>query len=111
MQPPLRLDLSPAQRAELERRLRVRTTERRVHERLAMVQAVADGATVPQAARALGGHPQTVRQVVKRLASPAWPIVPAPVGRVVSAKPICWRWRSGWTRTRGPALAPGRCPN
>jgi transposase len=66
VQPPLRLDLSPAQRAELERRLRVRTTERRVHERLAMVQAVADGATVPQAARALGCHPQTVRQVVKR---------------------------------------------
>jgi transposase len=66
VQPPLRLDLSPTQRAELDRRLRARTTERRVHERLAMVRAVADGATVPQAARALGVHHQTVRKVVKR---------------------------------------------
>jgi len=66
VQPPLRIALSPAERAELERRLRARTTERRVHDRLAMVRAVADGATVPQAARALGCHPQTVRQAVKR---------------------------------------------
>jgi transposase len=66
VQPPLRIELSPAQRAELERRLRARTTERRVHERLAMVRAVADGATVPQAARALGVHHQTVRKFVKR---------------------------------------------
>jgi transposase len=66
MQPPLRIELTPAQRAELERRLRARTTERRVHDRLEMVRAVADGATVPAAARALGRHPQTVRQAVKR---------------------------------------------
>jgi transposase len=66
VQPPLRIELSPVQRAELERRLRARTAERRVHDRLAMVRAVADGATVPQAARALGFHPQTVRQAVKR---------------------------------------------
>jgi transposase len=66
VQPPLRLDLSPLQRAELDRRLRARTTERRVHERLAMVRAVADGATVPAAARALGLHHQTVRRAVKR---------------------------------------------
>jgi transposase len=66
MQPPLRIELSPAQRAELERRLRAGTTEHRVHARLRMVRAVADGATVPQAARALGFHPQTVRQAVKR---------------------------------------------
>jgi transposase len=66
MQPPLRIELTPEQRAELERRLRARTTERRVHDRLEMVRAVADGATVPVAARALGFHPQTVRQAVKR---------------------------------------------
>ena len=66
MQPPLRIVLTPAQRAELDRRLRARTTERREYERLAMVRAVADGATVPQAARALGHHPQTVRKFVKR---------------------------------------------
>jgi transposase len=58
--------LTAAERAELDRRRRARTVERRMHERLAMVAAVADGATVPQAARALGAHPQTVRQAVKR---------------------------------------------
>ena len=66
MQPPLRIELTLAQRAELDRCLRARTTERRVHDRLEMVRAVADGATVPQAARALGVHHQTVRQAVKR---------------------------------------------
>jgi transposase len=66
MQPPIRIELPPAQRAELARRLRARTTERREYERLRMVEAVADGLTVPQAARALGLHHQTVRKVVKR---------------------------------------------
>ena len=66
MQPPLRIELSPAERDELERRLRAGTTEHRVHERLRLVRAVADGATVPAAARSLGCHPQTVRQAVKR---------------------------------------------
>ena len=66
MQPPLRIALAPGQRAELDRRLRARTTERREYERLLMVRAVADGLTVPQAARALGRHPQAVRQAVHR---------------------------------------------
>lgn len=66
MQPPIRIDLPPAQRAELDRRLRARTTQHRVRERLEMVRAVADGATVPVAARALGRHRQTVRTFVKR---------------------------------------------
>ena len=66
MQPPIRIALSPAQRAELERRLRARTTERREYERLEMVRAVAEGAAVPAAALALGHHPQTVRKFVKR---------------------------------------------
>ena len=66
MQPPIRIELTPAQRAELERRLRARTTERRAYERLRMIEAVADGRTVPQAARALGVHHQTVRKFVKR---------------------------------------------
>ena len=66
MQPPLRIALAPGQRAELDRRLRARTTERREYERLLMVRAVADGLTVPQAARALGRHPQTVRPAVHR---------------------------------------------
>ena len=61
MQPPLRVVLTAAERDELERRLRAGTTEHRVHERLLMVRAA-----VPAAARALGHHPQTVRQAVKR---------------------------------------------
>ncbi len=66
MQPPLRIDLTPAQRTELDRRLRARTTERRLHDRLRMIQLVADGATVPAAARVLGHHHQTVRKFVTR---------------------------------------------
>jgi transposase len=66
MQPPIRIELAPAQRAELARRLRARTTERRAYERLRMIEAVVDGLTVPQAARALGVHHQTVRKFVKR---------------------------------------------
>ncbi len=66
MQPPLRLTLTPAERDELDRRLRATTTPRVVYERVRMIAAVADGATVPAAARALGHHPQTVRKFVKR---------------------------------------------
>jgi transposase len=66
MQPPLRLDLSPAAQDELARRLRLRTTPRREYDRLRMIETVAAGATVPRAARALGVHHQTVRQAVKR---------------------------------------------
>jgi putative transposase len=66
VQPPLRIVLPPEQRAEFDRRLRARTTERREYERLEMVRLVADGLTVPRAARALGRHHQTVRQAVKR---------------------------------------------
>ena len=65
----IRLDLTPAQRAELARRLRARTVERRAYERLEMVEAVAGGATIPQAARALGVHEQTVRKFVARFAA------------------------------------------
>jgi transposase len=69
MQAPLRLTLTPAERAELDRRLRAGTTPHAVHERLRMVAAVADGATVPAAAAALGHHHQTVRKFVKRFAA------------------------------------------
>ena len=69
MQPPLRIELGPAERADLDRRLRAGTTPHLVHERLRMVAAVADGATVPEAARALGHHHQTVRKFVKRFAA------------------------------------------
>jgi transposase len=65
----IRLELSPDQRAELARRLRARTIERRAYERLRIVQTVADGATIPQAARALGLHEQTVRKFVVRFAA------------------------------------------
>jgi transposase len=65
----IRLELSPAERAELERRLRARTIERREYERLEMIRAVDDGATVPRAARALGVHEQTVRKFVARFAA------------------------------------------
>jgi transposase len=66
MQPPLRIELPPADQAELARRLRARTTPRREYDRLRMIDAVAAGATVPQVARTLGVHHQTVRQAVKR---------------------------------------------
>jgi transposase len=66
MQPPIRVVLTPAQAADLDRLLRAGTTEHRVRERARMVRAVAAGATIPQAAAALGRHPQTVRQAVKR---------------------------------------------
>jgi transposase len=66
MQPPLRLALTPAERDELAHRLRAGSTPHAVHERLRMIAAVADGATVPAAARTLGRHPQTVRKCVKR---------------------------------------------
>lgn len=62
----IRLELTPAERADLDRRLRARTIERREYERLRMVEAVADGATIPQAARALGVHEQTARKYVGR---------------------------------------------
>jgi transposase len=62
----IRLELSAEQRDELDRRLRARTTERRAYERLRIVQAVGDGATIPRAARALGLHEQTVRKFVQR---------------------------------------------
>lgn len=65
----IRLALSTDQRDELARRLRARTTERREYERLRIVQVVADGATIPEAARALGLHEQTVRKFVKRFAA------------------------------------------
>ena len=65
----LRLELSVDQRDELSRRLRARTTERREYERLRIVEAVAAGATVPEAARALGLHEQTVRKFVTRFAA------------------------------------------
>ena len=65
----LRLALTPAERAELDRRLRARTTARREYERLEMVDAVADGATIPRAARMLGVHEQTVRKFVTRFAA------------------------------------------
>ncbi len=64
-----RLELTPTQRDELDRRLRTRTIQRREYERLAMIDAVAAGATVPAAARALGVHEQTVRKFVARFAT------------------------------------------
>jgi transposase len=66
MQPPFRIVLTPAERNDLDRRLRAGSTPHAVHERLRMVAAVADGATVPAAARTLGHHPQTVLKFVKR---------------------------------------------
>ena len=62
----IRLTLSREQRADLDRRLRERTAEHRAHERLLMIRAVADGATIPQAAATLGHHEQTVRKFVSR---------------------------------------------
>ncbi len=62
----VQIELTGAERDELHRRLRARTTERRAYERLRMVEAVADGQTIPEAAAALGHHPQTVRKFVTR---------------------------------------------
>jgi transposase len=65
----IRLELTPLDREELGRRLRVRTIERREYERLRIVQAVGNGATIPEAARGLGLHEQTVRKFVARFAA------------------------------------------
>jgi transposase len=65
----IRLELTAADRDELTRRLRARTIARREFERLRIVQAVGDGATIPATARALGLHEQTVRKFVARFAA------------------------------------------
>lgn len=65
----IRLDLTPVEREELGRRLRARTIERREYERLRIVETVGGGATIPQAARGLGLHEQTVRTFVARFAA------------------------------------------
>jgi hypothetical protein len=62
----IRLALTPVDREELGRRRRARTIERRKHERLRIAQPVGNGATIPEAARVLGRHEQTVRKFVVR---------------------------------------------
>lgn len=66
MQPPLRIALTPAERDELDRRLRATPTPHAIHARVRTIAVVAAGATVPTAADALGHHHQTVRKVAKR---------------------------------------------
>jgi len=104
----IRLTLTADQRRELDRRLRARTTERREYERLRMVEAVATGATVPQTARTLGVHEQTVRKAVTRFTTEGF------AGLVVRRgwmRPIWRRSKPVSTGMPGRAGGPGRCPN
>ncbi|MER3485294.1 MAG: helix-turn-helix domain-containing protein [Chloroflexota bacterium] len=60
-----RVSLTPAQRAEWNRRTREPGTTPRLRDRLEMVRLSDAGWTVPQIARHLGRHEQTVRAQVK----------------------------------------------
>jgi transposase len=61
----MRVTLTPEQRAELNERARVRTRAPRLRDRLEMVRLSALGQTIPQIARQLGVHEQTVRKYLK----------------------------------------------
>jgi transposase len=61
----LRVTLTPEQRAELNERARVRPRAPRLRERLEMVRLSDLGQTLPQIARQLGVHEQTVRKYLK----------------------------------------------
>src|SRR5260370_20786991 len=60
-----RAKLTEAQRAELNERARARTLAPRLRERLEMVRLSDLGLRVPQIARTLGAHEQTVRKYIK----------------------------------------------
>jgi transposase len=57
----IRVCLTPAQRAELNQRARTRSLAPALRERLEMIRLSDLGHTIPQIARALARHPQTVR--------------------------------------------------
>jgi putative transposase len=61
----LRIDLSPAQRAELRARTRRAGVTARTRDRLEMLRLADAGWHVPQIARHLGYHEQTVRKYLK----------------------------------------------
>jgi transposase len=61
----IRVTLTPEQRAELNERARVRTLAPRLRDRLEMVRLSDLGQTIPQIARQLGVHEQTVRKYLK----------------------------------------------
>jgi transposase len=60
-----RVTLSAEQRAELNQRARSRTLASRLRDRLEMVRLSDLGWRVPQIARAVGAHEQTVRKYIK----------------------------------------------
>jgi transposase len=60
-----RVELSTAQRAELNQQARVRTLAPRLRERLEMVRLSDLGWRVPRIAQVLGAHEQTVRKYIK----------------------------------------------
>jgi transposase len=61
----IRVSLTPAQRAELQRRTHQRFLPPRRRERLEMVRLADRGWTTPQIAQHLGRHEQTVRKYLK----------------------------------------------
>src|SRR5215208_1042450 len=61
----LRIELTPAARAELRARTREPGLAPRTRDRLEMVRLADAGWTVPRIARHLGAHEQTVRKYVK----------------------------------------------
>ena len=60
-----RTELNEVQRAELNERARARTLAPRLRERLEMVRLSDLGMCVPEIARTLGAHEQTVRKYIK----------------------------------------------
>jgi transposase len=61
----IRVSLTPEQRAELNRQARAETLAPRLRDRIEMIRLSDLGHTIPQIARALDQHEQTVRKYVK----------------------------------------------
>jgi transposase len=81
-----RIHLTDAQRTDLRRLARTRTTPASLRERLEMIALADAGQTVPQVARFLGRHEQTVRRWVKAFLAAGFPALADP-GRHAGGRP------------------------
>jgi transposase len=73
-----RIHLTDAQRTDVRALARARATPASLRERLEMIALADAGQTVPQIARFLGRHEQTVRRWVKAFLSGGLPALPDP---------------------------------
>jgi transposase len=80
----IRVELTPAQRAELNQRARARTLPPRLRERLEMVRLSDLGQTIPQIAQTLGHHAQTVRKYLTAFLAGGFAVLP---DRPISGRP------------------------